>query len=152
MPRPFMHSGPSYHYLLRMEAEKGTAWSLEFGAWSLELGVWSLEFGAWSLELGAWRLEFGVWMEFAMLWGRGGGRGPWAGSRTGQPQRSTGSKGQLTSTLGCSPMSQLCLARKSSLYFKTRGPGNRSSDGREDRTKLPIVRHRARFRQGSMPV
>ena len=34
-------------------------------------------------------------MEFAMLWGRGGGRGPWAGSRTGQPQRSTGSKGQL---------------------------------------------------------
>ena len=41
-----------------MEAEKGTAWSLEFGAWSLELGVWSLEFGA-SLELGAWSLEFG---------------------------------------------------------------------------------------------
>ena len=78
-----------------MEAEKGTAWSLEFGAWSLELGVWRLEFGAWSLELGAWRLVFGVWMEFAMLWGRGGGRGPWAGSRTGQPQRSTGSKGQL---------------------------------------------------------
>ena len=110
-----------------MEAEKGTAWSLEFGAWSLELGVWSLEFGAWSLELGAWRLEFGAWsLEFAMLWGRGGGRGPWAGSRTGQPQRSTGSKGQLTSKLGCSPMSQLCVARKSSLYFKTRGPGTRS--------------------------
>ena len=32
----------------------------------------------------------------------------------------------LTSKLGCSPMSQLCVARKSSLYFKTRGPGTRS--------------------------
>ena len=59
-----------------MEAEKGTAWSLEFGAWSLELGVWSLEFGAWSLELGAWRLEFGVWMEFAMLYMGDGVHGP----------------------------------------------------------------------------
>ena len=51
-----------------MEAEKGTAWSLEFGvwrlefgAWSLALGVWSLEFGAWSLALGVWSLEFGAW-------------------------------------------------------------------------------------------
>ena len=32
----------------------------------------------------------------------------------------------LTSKLGCSPMSQLCVPRKSSLYFKTRGPGTRS--------------------------
>ena len=92
-----------------MEAEKGTAWSLEFGAWSLELGVWSLEFGAWSLELGAWRLEFGVWMEFAMLWGRGGGRGPWAGSCTGQPQRSTGSKGQLIRIMCAIKMSIRCM-------------------------------------------
>ena len=54
-----------------MEAEKGTAWSLEFGAWSLELGVWSLEFGAWSLALGVWSLD-GVC--HAM------GEGRWAGS------------------------------------------------------------------------
>ena len=47
--------------------------------------------------------------------------------------------------LGCSPMSQLCVARKSSLYFKTRGPGTRSK-----RRVLPIVGHRARFRH--MPV
>ena len=76
------------------------------GVWSLALGVWSLEFGAWSLELGAWRLEF---MEFAMLWGRGGGRGPWAGSRTGQPQRSTGSKGQLIRITCAIKMSIRCM-------------------------------------------
>ena len=54
-----------------MEAEKGTAWSLEFGAWSLEFGAWSLEHGVWSLELGAWSLD-GVC--------HATGEGRWAGS------------------------------------------------------------------------
>ena len=53
-------------------------WSLALGVWSLALGVWSLELGAWRLEFGAWSLALGVWMEFAMLRGRVGGRGPWA--------------------------------------------------------------------------
>ena len=48
------------------------------GVWSLALGVWSLELGVWSLEFGAWSLALGVWMEFAMLRGRVGGRGPWS--------------------------------------------------------------------------
>ena len=39
-----------------MEAEKGTASSLEFGVWRLEFDAWSLEFGPWSLVS---RLEFG---------------------------------------------------------------------------------------------
>ena len=30
------------------------------------------------MEFGAWSLALGVWMEFAMLRGRVGGRGPWA--------------------------------------------------------------------------
>ena len=50
------------------EAEKGTAWSLEFGAWSLEFGAWSLEFGAWSLVFGAWSLEFGAWSLALGVW------------------------------------------------------------------------------------
>ena len=54
-----------------MEAEKGTAWSLEFGAWSLEFGAWSLELGVWSLKLGAWSLD-GVC--------HATGEGRWAGS------------------------------------------------------------------------
>ena len=33
----------------------------------------------------------------------------------------------LTYKLGCSTMSQLCVARKPSLYFKTCGPGTRSN-------------------------
>ena len=36
-----------------MEAEKGTASSLEFGVWRLEFGAWSFEFDAWSLEFDA---------------------------------------------------------------------------------------------------
>ena len=63
-----------------MEAEKGTAWSLEFGAWSLEFGAWSLELGVWSLELGAWSLD-GVC--------HATGEGRWVGCRGSgrQPQR-----------------------------------------------------------------
>ena len=55
-----------------MEAEKGTAWSLE-GVWSLEFGAWSLELGVWSLELGAWSLEFGWSLP---CYGGGGVHGP----------------------------------------------------------------------------
>ena len=75
-----------------MEAEKGTAWSLELGVWSLALGVWRLEFGAWSLELGVWSLEFGAWSLALGVWSlalgvwsldgvcHAMGEGRWAGS------------------------------------------------------------------------
>ena len=88
---------PQGHSLVTMEAEKGTAWSLEFGAWSLELGVWSLELGAWSLEFG-WSLP---------CYGGGAVGGVHGPDRA--RQRSTGSKGQLIRITCAIKMSIRCM-------------------------------------------
>ena len=52
-------------------------------------------------------------------------------------------------------MSKLCVARNQASTSKHAAlvpARSDASDGREDRTKIPIVGHRARFQQGSMPV